>query len=159
MAASFSLTGSLRLDPRWTDDLNTTTVLDSARVNISFTLANGDSDGEANAFWKDVRTVAGGGQDTLGFDGLPLNAFGGSGTANLAEIRMIFIRNLSETKTIRYLFDESSVVIPIAPRGSFLWFADSGTPAPTFSESEISISNPGSGAANYEIILIGVQAT
>ena len=159
MAASFSLTGSLRLDPRWTDDLNTTTVTDSARVNITFALANGDDDGEADVYWKDVRTVAGAGRDTFGFDSLPLNAFGGSGSANLAEIRVIFIRNLSETKTLQYEFDESSTVIRIAPSGSFLWFSDTDTPAPTFSDSEIRLFNPGAGSANYEIILIGVKAT
>ena len=160
MAASFSLTGSLRLDPRWTDDLNTTTVLDSARVNISFTLADGDGDGEANAFWKDVRTVAPSTTDTIDLSALPINLFGGSDPLDLATVRLIYVRNLSATTTLEYVLSDNN--FSIAPQGVFLWansLAATNAPVIFGSSAEIHINNPGASAADYEIILIGVKAT
>jgi hypothetical protein len=159
VAASFSLTGTLRLDPRLVDDLNTTLVTDATRVNLSLSLTNGDGDGEADAYWRDVRTVAGSGQDTIDLLALPLSVFGGSGTLDMATVRMIYIRNMSTTQPLSYEFDETNKRIDLAPGGVFLWSAGSDTAqTPIFSDSEIQLSNLGNSAADYEILLIGVKA-
>jgi hypothetical protein len=158
VAASFSLTGSLRLDPRWTDDLNTTTVTDSARVNITFALANGDDDGEADAYWKDVRTVAASTTDTIDLSELPLSLFGGSEPLDMATVRMIYVRNLSTTIELTYAIAGGSDA-GIPPGGSFMWFAPEATADVWLAGSQlIEIANDGASAANYEIILIGVKA-
>lgn len=157
MAASFSLTGSLRLDPRWADDLNTTTVLDSARVNITFALTNGDDDGEADAYWKDVRTVAADTTDALDLSALPLSLFGGSEPLDMATVRLIYVRNLSATTELTYNVAGTPAGIP--PGGSFLWFAPEPTADLWLANSQfVEVQNSGAAAANYEIILIGVKA-
>ena len=158
MAASFSLAGTLRIVPQWTDELNTTTVVDSATVLVPLTFTNGTGADQANAFWKDVRTVAGGASDTVAIDGLSLNVFGGAGTLDLSSLRLIYVRNRSTTQALKYEFDETAKHIPIAPGGSFVWVAGNSATAPTFTETEIQISNAGGTAADYEIVLVGVKS-
>jgi hypothetical protein len=164
VAASFSLTGSLRLDPRWVDDLNTTLVTDATRVNLTLSLTNGDGDGEADAYWRDVRTVAGELFDTIDLSALPLSVFGGAGTLELASVKLIYVRNLSTAQPLLYEFEESSRLIEISPGGVFMWSGsaeltgESFPTLPVFSTSEIQLRNLGTSAADYEILLIGVKA-
>jgi len=158
VAASFSLTGTLRLDPRLVDDLNTTLVTDATRVNLTLALTNGDGDGEADAYWRDVRTVAASATDTIDLSALPLSVFGGSGTLDMAQVRAIYVKNLSATVSIFYSL--GGVLAEIPPLGIvFLmlpedlsnndWLAGAQT---------IEIENFGNSAADYEILLIGVKA-
>jgi hypothetical protein len=169
VAASFSLTGSLRLDPRWVDDLNTTLVTDATRVNLALSLTNGDGDGEADAYWRDVRTVAAPQTDTIDVTALPLSVFGGTGTLEMARLRLIYVRNLSQTQAIHYEFEESPGRIDLSPGGVFLWSSSSDTDyspiyqptseyPPGSPPAEINVVNNGTSAADYEILLIGVKA-
>jgi hypothetical protein len=159
VAASFSLTGTLRLDPRWVDDLNTTLVTDATRVNLSLSLTNGDGDGEADCYWRDVRTLAGGEQDAIYLSALPLSVFGGTGTLDMSALRFVYVRNLSETVALRYGIDGGDGRIGISPGGVLLWSAPADVLFPlSDSLSEIAIHNLGSSAADYEILLIGVKA-
>jgi hypothetical protein len=158
VAASFSLTGSLRLDPRWVDDLNTTLVTDATRVNLTLALTNGDGDGEADAYWRDVRTVAGSGQDAIDLSALPLSVFGGTGTLDMAQVRAIYVRNLSATVSIFYSLGGNLAEIP--PLGIvFLMFPEDLSNNDWLADGQlIEIENTGASAADYEILLIGVKA-
>ena len=160
MAASFSLSGTLRIVPQWTDDLNTTTVVDSATVLVPLTFANGTGADQANAFWKDKRTVAAAAQDFFQYSNLPLNVFGGTGTLNIATLKVVYVRNLSTTVPLNFERDES-LPITIAPGGVLFWSASVSTSQPMcFSPigSELVIANGGASAADYEIVLVGVKA-
>jgi hypothetical protein len=158
VAASFSLTGSLRLDPRWVDDLNTTLVTDATRVNLTLSLTNGDGDGEADCYWRDVRTVAGGDTDVIDLSALPLSVFGGTGTLDMAGVKLIYVRNLSETESLAYYVSGGSVP-SIPPGGVFLLKADTSPSTVWLADDKlIEIENPGTSAADYEILLIGVKA-
>jgi hypothetical protein len=159
VAASFSLTGTLRLDPRWVDDLNTTLVTDATRVNLSLSLTNGDGDGEADAYWRDVRTVADGDTDTIDLSALPLSVFGGAGTLDMATVKLIYVRNLSADSSLAYtVVGDTNPYIP--PGGVFLFKADSGPDEFWMAGAQtIEIQNTGTSAADYEILLIGVKAT
>jgi len=159
VAASFSLTGTLRLDPRWVDDLNTTLVTDATRVNLTLSLTNGDGDGEADCYWRDVRTVAGGDTDVIDLTALPLSVFGGTGTLHMngGKVRAAYVRNLSSESTI-YAFLTPDANIAIAPQGLVLlsWPSETGTSIGD--ANEIEVQNTGNSAADYEILLIGVKA-
>jgi hypothetical protein len=159
VAASFSLTGTLRLDPRWVDDLNTTLVTDATRVNLTLALTNGDGDGEADAYWRDVRTVADGDTDTIDLSALPLSVFGGTGTLDMATVKLIYVRNLSADSSLAYrVAGDTPPRIP--PGGVFLFKADSGPDELWMADAQtIEIQNTGNSAADYEILLIGVKAT
>jgi hypothetical protein len=157
VAASFSLTGTLRLDPRWVDDLNTTLVTDATRVNLTLSLTNGDGDGEADCYWRDVRTVAASATDAIDLSDLPLSVFGGTGTLNMATVKLIYVRNLSETESLSYYVGGSGPSIP--PGGVFLLKADTSPATVWLADGQlIEIENFGSSAADYEILLIGVKA-
>ena len=160
------MTGAVRLSPQWTDDLNTTSVLDSTLINLALTLADGTGAGQANCYWKDVRTVAGNNtDDVININGLPLKAFGGNGTLSLSEMRLIYVRNLSTTQSLRYLFEESTRTILLSSGGVFLWVGQVAqlgqnlNTLPTFSATEILVRNTTNAAANYEILLVGVGTT
>jgi len=104
-AAAYS--SVIDLSPRaacnWTDDLNTTTVVDSATVLLPFTLTDGTGSEQANCYWKDVVTVPGEEAITpIDLQALPLNAMGGSGTLTLAKAKLVLLRNRSLTNTVTF---------------------------------------------------------
>jgi hypothetical protein len=97
MASTFSLSGLLRLVPRWVDDLTATAVTDTATVLQTVTLTNGTADGEANAYWRDLISIPGGQTATIDLFNLPTTAFGGTGSIALYKIKMLLVVNRSLT--------------------------------------------------------------
>ena len=165
MAASFSLAGTLRVVPSWTDDLNTTTVVDSATALLTFTLTNGTGNGNADGYYKDVITITAGGTANVDLRALPLNVMGGTGTLSLATVKAILIRNRSTTATL-------SAGVSVANRWTAL-SADSiaiGTEgvvyatnvnagwSTTASNKVLAITNNGAAAADVELYIIGVKS-
>lgn len=157
---TFSMTGQLRFVPSWTDAMSTTDVVDSVTIQVPLTLSDGDGAGEADAYWRDVRTVAGSTTDVVDLSSLPVSVFGGSSTIDLAVPRLIYVRNLSLTISLFYaLLNGSNQEIP--PGGVFLWTCGTDTAAGKrwLADTQlIEIENSGASAANYEIVLVGVQA-
>lgn len=159
MAASFSLTGTLRLTPVWTEPLDLVDVVDRTVISEAITLVDGDGAGEADCYWKDVRTVAPASADTLDLSALPLDVYGGTATLDMATVRLIYIKNRSATIPIRYDIDGNDGRVSIAPGGVFLWHAGSAVSyVPTNLAAEIYLYNPGASAADYEIVIAGVKA-
>ena len=95
MTAEFRLTGSLTVDPTWSDNLNASRVIDSARASLRFTLDDGDGPGEADGYYKNLVTIADGDTLTIDVEDLPRNVFGGTASLDLAAVKVILIRNLS----------------------------------------------------------------
>lgn len=153
MAASFSLTGTLRVDPRWTDDLNTTTVLDSARASLTFALADGDGAGEADAYFKDVVTVAASASESLDLTDLTRNLFGGSGALDLAAVKVLLVRNRSETASVTVALG-TSVTGSLDPLGVLYATSTDGG----WAETTLTITNTGAAAADVELYLAGVKS-
>jgi hypothetical protein len=159
MAANFSLTGSLRLSPLWVEPLDASTVTDSTTALVSFALENGTGAGQANAYWRDLRTVAGGATDVIDLAALPLVVFGQIGTLNMATTRAIYIYNRSTSSRLEYVLADSN--FSLAPQGVFLWFAKSlaNNPPLILDETiQLNIQNPGLVPITYEVVLIGVKA-
>lgn len=165
MAASFSLAGTLRVVPSWTDDLNTTTVVDSATALLTFTLTDGTGNGNADGYYKDVVTIAAGATANIDLRALPLNVMGGTGTLSLAKVKAILVRNRSTTATL-------SAGVSVANRWTGL-SADSlaiGTEGvvyatnlnagwtTTTTNKVLAITNNGAAAADIEIYIVGVKA-
>lgn len=160
MAAEFSLTGQIRLDPRWVDDLNTTVVTDSVRVALTLVLTNGTGTAQANAYWRDVRTVAASATDTISMTtGLDLDVYGGSGTVELDpdKLRLLYVRNLSDTVTLDLVLEDVEQ-LRLPPAGVLLLSrpADASFAGPN--GGDVSIVNAAATAADYEVIIVGVQA-
>lgn len=100
MATAFSLTGSVRFVPRLIDTLAATQVTDTATASIALGLADGTTAGAANAYWRDVVTVAAGESSAVDLRALPLIAFGGTGTLSLAKIKAVLIVNQSQSEGV-----------------------------------------------------------
>lgn len=153
MAASFSLTGTLRVVPRLVDSLNTTDVTDTATANYTFAMADGTGAGQANGFFKDVVTVAAGQTQTLTLSSLTLKAFGGTGTLNLASQKLLLVRNRSTTRTVAVALG-TAVTASVGPEGT-LYVTQPGT---GWTESTLTLTNAGGTAADVEVYLVGVKA-
>ena len=153
MAASFTLTGSLRIQPRWVDSLNTTDVTDSATASYTFAFEDGTAANQANAYFKDVVTVAAGTTATLTMATLPLKAFGGTGTLNLAAQKLLLVRNRSTTISVSVALG-SLVTAALGPEG-VLYVT---RPATGWAGSTLTVQNAGASAADVEIYLAGVKA-
>jgi hypothetical protein len=160
VAASFSLSGTLRIVPQWTDDLNTTTVTDSATVLLPLTLSNGSGDNQANAFWKDVRTVAASSSDVFNIEaGLPLSVFGGTGSLRIeiSKVRLFYIRNLSQTVTLSVVLQDAEET-PLPPEAVLLMYWPKGNSQFSAANAgDVNVINGGAAAANYEVVVAGVQ--
>ena len=165
MAAEFSLTGTLRLVPRWVDDLNTTTVTDTATALLTFTLANGTGNDQADGYTKDVITIAAAGTATIDLRALTLNLFGGTGTVALAKVKTLLIKNRSTTASLSAFGSTSNRwtalaagAVTIGPDGTFYVTHPKGGYATTASDKVIAITNNGASAADVELYIVGVKA-
>ncbi len=158
---TFSLAGQLRFQPTWTDTLSTTDVVDSVEIIRALTLSNGTGAGQANAYWRDVRTVAATTTDIVDLSALPLSVFGGSATLDLTAPRLIYVRNLSASVRLLYaLIEGSNQEIP--PGGIFLWTApvDATGGKRWLADSQlIEVENTTATSGSYEIVLVGEEST
>lgn len=165
MAASFSLAGTLRLIPRWTDELNTTNVVDSTTVADTLALANGTGSGQANAYWRDVVTIAASGTATIDLRSLTLKAFAGTGTLTLASVKAICIRNRSTTASLSVGASATNRwtglaagAITLAGSGC-LYATNVAGWATSASDKVLAITNNGAASADVEVIVAGVKAS
>lgn len=164
MAASFSLTSTLRFVPRWVDSLNTTNVIDTTATTDILTLANGSGSGQANAYWRDVVTIAASGTASIDLRSLTLKAFGGTGTLTLASVKAICVRNRSTTASLSVGVSATNrwsglAAGAITVAGSGCFYATNSTGwATSASDKILAITNDGASAADVEVIVVGVKA-
>jgi hypothetical protein len=165
VAASFSLTGSLRIVPRWDDDLNTTTVTDTATVNLAFALADGTGDDQANGYYKDVVTIAASGTATIDLRALPLTIMGGTGTLSLAKVKALLIVNRSTTASLAVNGSTtnrwtalSAGAMTLGPEGVLYVTHLNAGYATTATDKVIAITNNGASAADVEVYIVGVKS-
>jgi hypothetical protein len=102
MPSTFSLSGLLRLVPRWVDDLTATAVTDTATVVQSIALTHGSAAGQANAYWRDLVAIPAGDSVTLDLYALPMVAFGGTGTVALWKVKMLAVINRSAAAAVSF---------------------------------------------------------
>lgn len=136
MATEFSLTGSIRFVPRLLDTLAATAVTDTATASIALGLTNGTGDDAANAYWRDVLTIAAGASSTIDLQALPLIAFGGTGTLNVATAKAVLIVNRSASRGVT-----------VNASGSNLWTGFLGGSAAIGSQAVILAVDPQAGWA------------
>lgn len=165
MAAEFSLTGSLRIVPRWVDDLSTTAVTDTATVNLAFALANGTGDDQADAYHKDVITIAAAATATIDLRSLAVKLFGGAGTVSLAKVKTLLVVNRSSTaslsvggSTANRWTALAAGAATIGPDGVLYVSHPNGGYATSASDKVIAITNNGAAAADVELYVVGVKS-
>ena len=155
---TFSLAGQLRIQPTWTDTMSTTDVVDSVEVIRPLTLANGTGPAQANAYWRDVRTVTGPSTDSINIGSLPVSVFGGSGNVSLSSVKLIYVRNTSSFQPLFYALPSGgSGELP--PGGMFLWSSPTAGPTGPWmaGPTGIAVQNQGATGGQYEIVVAGVK--
>lgn len=159
---TFSLAGQLRFQPTWTDTLSTTDVVDSVEIIRALTLSNGTGAGQANAYWRDVRTLAASSADAIAVAGsaLPVSIFGGTGSVQFDpdKIRLFYVRNLSATVDLSlFLNDGDSLPLPAGGLLLMSWPRNASfNPA---NGGDLQVQNTSASSAQYEIVIVGVKAT
>lgn len=164
MASTFSLSGLLRLVPRWVDDLTATAVTDTATVSQTIALSNGGGTGQANAYWRDLISIPASGSATIDLFDLPTNAFGGAGSIALYKIKMMLVVNRSETAGVVFggaatnRWEGWSDGAQWIPAGGTLFALDAGDGfAADSSSRNVVITNDSSAdAASIDVYIAGV---
>jgi len=95
MPTTFTLSGTLKVTPRWIDSRSATDITDTAIATHTVALDNGTGSGLADAYWKDQLSINAGASVTLDLRSLAHRAFGGSGTLSFAAVKMLMITNNS----------------------------------------------------------------
>jgi len=154
--ATFGLTGSLRLAPSWSDALGSSTLSDATTFLHSFGLGNGTGNDQANCYWRDVRSVAAGATDTIDLTALPLYVLGGTGTMDMANVRLLYIKNGDASAVIRVSI--AGEFLDVSPDGLLVW----SSPQNVYQSGvlTLSVQNRSQAVAqSYDILLVGILAT
>lgn len=154
MAATFSLSGNLRLVPRWEDDIGPADLSDTTTFLQTIAISDGTGSGQANAYWRDVLNLNASEEWQYDGDTLPLTVMGASGNLSIATPRLLYVRNRSATSTVRWATDNGPLDIPAG--GTFLWYAPAAVSATPFLVA--SITNIGAAAATVEVMVVGVKS-
>jgi len=93
MATTFTLSGTLKVTPKWIDSRSATDITDTSIATSTIALDDGTSDGRANAYWKDQLSINAGASVTIDLRSLSHKAFGGTGTLAFAAVKMLMISN------------------------------------------------------------------
>lgn len=159
---TFSLTGQLRMVPSWSDAMSTTDVVDSVTIFQQLSFTDGTAAGEADAYWRDVRTVAATTTDTVAIDNLSVSIFGGSATLDLADLKAVYVRNLSDTLPLQLRFGyptaQETSNTKLQPGAFVLLYGGAALEVEDTQPESVIVENPGVSSANYEIVLVGVKA-
>lgn len=159
--STFSMIGQLKLIPSWKDG----TITDSTRVTVSANAANGTGVGQANAYWRDVITIAASATATIDLRNLSLAFYGATGSVSLASVKQILVVNQSSaaslsvggTTTNRWTALAAGAVT-VGASGSFYALHGGTGYATTGTDKVIAITNNGAASATVEIYVVGVKA-
>jgi hypothetical protein len=164
MPAAFTLSGTLKVVPKWVDSRGATDITDTAIATHTVALTNGVGTGAANAYWKDGVSVPFGSPVTIDVRSLTHQAFGGVGTLSLSNVKLVWIVNASATATVSIGVSQANgwsgcftagCVVP--PNG--VLYATSPTGWSTSASSRlIQLTNSTSGTATVNVVLVGVKA-
>lgn len=164
MASTFSLSGLLRLVPRWVDDLTATAVTDTATVVQSVALTNGSAAGQADAYWRDLIAIPASSSATVDLFALPMSAFGGTGSLALYKIKMLLVINRSEAAAISFgaadanRWSGHSAGAIALPAGATLFALDTanGYPVSGSSRNVVIQNQSATAAASVDLYIAGV---
>lgn len=91
MPTTFSLSGTLKVQPKWVETFGVTDVTDAATATHTAALTEGTGAGEANGYWKDQVTVPAGGTVTLDLSSLSHKVFGGTAALGFSTVKVLVV--------------------------------------------------------------------
>lgn len=164
MASTFSLSGLLRLVPRWVDDLTATAVTDTATVVQTIAITNGAGAGQADSYWRDLIAIPANSSATVDLFSLPMSAFGGTGSIALYKVKMLLVVNRSPVAPVSFGAATSnrwsgySAGAITLPAGATLFALDaaSGYPVSGSSRNVVIENQSATVAASVDVYIAGV---
>jgi hypothetical protein len=151
VARNLTFSGLLRFRPTWTEPLDLVDVVDSSDLAYTQALANGTGTGQANAYYRDVITVAASSTETLDLADLALQFYGGNGSLSLASVKALLARVTSASGSIDLALGTSVTATILAGNVLYATALTSG-----WADASLTLDNTGGTAVDIEIHLIGV---
>ena len=162
---TFSLQGTLRLTPSWTDTQDVTEVTDRTSSTFTFDLADGTGLSQANAYWRDVITVAAGVTATLDLRALSLAFYGATGSLSLAKVKTLVVVNRSASAEFAVGVSAtnrwtavSSGSLTLGPSGIIHLTHPGNGYGTTATDKVLAITNNGAASAEVEVYVCGVKS-
>jgi len=151
VARSLEFSGLLRFRPTWTEPLDLVDVVDSSDLSYRQALSNGTGSGQANAYYRDVITLAGSATESIDLEDLTIQLFGGSGSLGISVVKVLLAKTLTGGATITlgnslkaFLQDEQ------------LFYATNMTTG--WPETSLTVVNNFSTACEVELHVLGVNS-
>lgn len=153
----------------WNDDTPGLAVSDTNQLKANFSYSDGTGSDEADRVWHSIRTLAGGGDETLDLTALLTSLFTDSLTISMAAIKGILIINNSETNSLQVgnaasnawqgPFGATNQTLEVPP-GCPLLLSNRATGWPVHpTEKNLKITNLGLTATQYQIAIVGRGAS
>lgn len=162
---TFSLTGTLRLVPSWVDAQDVTEVTDRTTSVFTFDLEDGTGTSQANAYWRDVISVAAGATASIDLRALSLSFYGASGSLSLAKVKTLVIVNRSASDSFAVGVSAtnrwtavSSGSLALGPSGILHLTHPGDGYATTATDKVLAITNNGAATAEVEVYVCGVKS-
>lgn len=165
MPRTFTLAGTLKVQPKWVEAFGVTDVTDAATATHTAALIDGTGQGAANGYWKDQLSIPAGGAVALNLSALSHKAFGGSGTLAFAAVKMLMVVNNSQSDAVSIgasgsnrWASFSAGAVAVGPGGVLYAVAPVSGWGVTPTGYILTISNAGAAPAVVDVYLAGVRA-
>lgn len=174
MADTLSTDVKVSLAWLFQDELDLSTVADTARLEYSRSLADGTGADQADKVWHDQRIVAAASDDDLDLTNLTSSIFGSTVTINFAKVKAILLVNTSTTSgdELRvggagaggnafgapFNGDQDAVVEAGADSALLLSNKTDGWTVTAGTGDILRINNPTGNAITYQIAIIGTSS-
>lgn len=165
MADTFSLTGSLRLNPIWVEESRFGDTTRQADYVQTFSFADGNGTNQSTAFYAANVSLSSLGNTTLDLRSLSVSEFAGSNNVSLSSVRMLLVRNNNANHTLTLAPGSSDgwtnwqggANQTVPAQGVLFATSPAGGINTTASNKTLLMTNGGNETMNVDVILVGVQ--
>lgn len=163
MPTTFTLSGTLKVTPRWVDSRSATDITDTTIATSTIALDDGTASGQANAYWKDQLSLNAGASVTIDLRSLSHKAFGGTGTLAFAAVKMLMISNNGTGSVVvggtpANRWDSWATGNVTVGAGCVLFATNTASGWATSTTGKtLQITNSGASAATVDVYIAGVK--
>jgi hypothetical protein len=165
MATELQINWTARIAWEYLNKLDFADATDEGSIALTDSLANGTSADQANAFWRDQRTLASASEthdltsltDSLGlsltFTGIKGIFIWNTTTTALADLSV----GGATTNIFSGFLADSSDIVVVPPNGQFIWWSPGAAATVDDTHKNLKLNSPAATVV-YDIVLIGTKA-
>jgi hypothetical protein len=156
--ATLTTNTTLRLQWQWTQPLDLSDVVDTAKFEVSLPISDAAI---ANIAWQDSRTIPANTVDAINLSSLVIDSLGIYGTISMQQASQFYLRNKSTAAgselRIGTPADGTATTYALSVgRGSYVFLSSVDGWVPS---TQLRIANPTGAAISYDIAIIGTGIT